>query len=55
LKRTYCIGKHRRLVDASKESGVEVNVDWTKYMVMSREQNAGEFTVQTLIIVPLKG
>ena len=26
---------------ASKESGLEVNADKTKYMVMSRDQNAG--------------
>jgi hypothetical protein len=29
------------LVVASKENGLEVNVDKTKYMVMSRDQNAG--------------
>jgi hypothetical protein len=29
------------LVAATKETGLEVNVDKTKYMVMSREQNAG--------------
>jgi len=29
------------LVVASKEIGIEVNVDKTKYMVMSRDQNAG--------------
>jgi hypothetical protein len=29
------------LVVASKEIGLEVNVDRTKYMVMSRDQNAG--------------
>ena len=28
------------LVVASKEIGIEVNVDKTKYMVMSRDQNA---------------
>ena len=29
------------LVVASKETGLEVNTDKTKYMVMSRDQNAG--------------
>jgi hypothetical protein len=29
------------LVVASKENGIEVNADKTKYMVMSRDQNAG--------------
>jgi phosphopantetheine adenylyltransferase len=29
------------LLAASKETGLEVNVDITKYMVMSRDQNAG--------------
>jgi len=29
------------LVVAGKETGLEVNVDKTKYMVMSRDQNAG--------------
>ena len=29
------------LVVAAKETGLEVNVDKTKYMVMSRDQNAG--------------
>jgi hypothetical protein len=28
------------LIDANKEVGLEVNADKTKYMVMSREQNA---------------
>ena len=26
---------------ASKETGIEVNADKTKYMIMSRDQNAG--------------
>jgi hypothetical protein len=29
------------LVVARKETGLEVNADKTKYMVMSRDQNAG--------------
>jgi len=33
------------LVVASKETGVEVNADKTKYMVMSREQDAGQVTI----------
>jgi len=32
------------LVAAAKEIGLEVNADKTKYMVMSRNQNAGELT-----------
>jgi hypothetical protein len=39
------------LVVASNEIGLEVNVDETKFMVMSRDQNAG----RRMIIVPLKG
>jgi len=30
------------LVVSSKETGLEVNADKTKYMVMSRDQNAGQ-------------
>jgi len=29
------------LIVASKETGLEVNADKTRYMVMSRDQNAG--------------
>jgi len=29
------------LIVASKDTGLEVNTDKTKYMVMSRDQNAG--------------
>jgi hypothetical protein len=29
------------LIDASKEVGLEVNVEKTKYMLLSRHQNAG--------------
>jgi hypothetical protein len=34
--------KHRSLIAATKEIGLEVNADKTKYMVMSRDQNAGQ-------------
>jgi hypothetical protein len=30
------------LIDASKEVGLEVNVEKTKYMLVSRDQNAGQ-------------
>jgi hypothetical protein len=30
------------LTDASKEVGLEINVDETKYMLLSRQQNAGQ-------------
>jgi hypothetical protein len=33
------------LVVASEETGLEVNADKTKYMVMSRDQNAGQSTI----------
>jgi hypothetical protein len=30
------------LIDASKEVGMEVNVEKTKYVLLSRHQNAGQ-------------
>jgi hypothetical protein len=33
--------KHRSSIVSSKVIGTQVNADKTKYMVMSREQNAG--------------
>ena len=33
------------LVVATKETGLEVNADKTKYMVMSRDQNEDEVTI----------
>jgi hypothetical protein len=30
------------LIDASKEAGLEINVDKTKYMLLSRHQNVGQ-------------
>jgi hypothetical protein len=44
---TYYKEKYKALVVASKESGLEVNADRTKYTVMSRDQR--------LIIVSLRG
>jgi hypothetical protein len=41
------------LVMATKEIGLEVNADKTKYMIMSRDQNAGRS--HSVKIVPLKG
>jgi hypothetical protein len=38
------------LVVASKEIGLKVNVDESKYMVMARDQNAGKITKERLII-----
>jgi hypothetical protein len=37
----YYKEKHRPLVVAVKETGLEVNTDKSKYMVVSRDQNAG--------------
>jgi hypothetical protein len=38
----HAITKNTALVVASKEIGPEVNAEKTKYMVMSRNQNAGQ-------------
>ena len=40
------------LLVATEEIGLEVNADKTKYMVMSRDRNAGR---GCSVIVPLKG
>jgi hypothetical protein len=40
---TDAINKNTEIViDASKEVGLEVNVEKTKYMLVSRDQNAGQ-------------
>ena len=39
---------------ASRETGLEVSADKTKYMVVSRDQNAGR-SHDIKITVPLKG
>jgi hypothetical protein len=43
------------LVVSSKEIGLEVNAEKTKYMVMTRDQNAGQNHNIKQIINPLKG
>jgi hypothetical protein len=30
------------LIDASKEAGLEINIEKTKYMLLSHHQNAGQ-------------
>jgi len=42
MKCIYYKEKRKSLVAASKETGLEVNADKTKYMVMIRDQNARE-------------
>jgi hypothetical protein len=37
------------LIDASKEAGLEVNVEKTKYMLLSRHQNVGQNRVTVQI------
>jgi hypothetical protein len=46
--------KAEALVVATKEIGLEVNADKTKYKVMSWDRNAGRGHSVKLIIVPLK-
>ena len=44
------------LIVASKESGLEVNADKTKYIVISRDENAGgSHNIKTDITDPLRG
>jgi len=43
------------VVVASKDISREENVDKTMYMVMSRDQNAGQSQNKILIIIPSKG
>ena len=40
------------LVAATREIGLEVSADKTKYMIMFRDQNAGRIHIVRLIIVP---
>jgi len=41
---TYNKEKHAALATASKQKDLEVNADKTKYLVMSRDQNARKIT-----------
>jgi hypothetical protein len=47
--------KAEALLMASKEIGLEVNADNTKYMVMSQEQNERRSHSMKIVIVHLKG
>jgi hypothetical protein len=47
--------ENETLVLASKEIGLEVNADKTKYMFMSRDQNIELSHCIKMIIMPLKG
>jgi hypothetical protein len=47
--------KAEALIVASKVTGLEVNADKTKYMVMSRNQNQDEVNKERFIVIPLKG
>jgi hypothetical protein len=38
----FALGLKATLIDASKEVGLEVNIEKTKYMLVSRDQNAGQ-------------
>ena len=51
----HTVKENAALVVATKEIGLEVNADKTKYMVMSREQTAGLSHTMKVVIVPLKG
>jgi hypothetical protein len=42
------------LIDTSKEVGLEVNTEKTKYMLMSHHQNAGQNRNIKIVIDPLK-
>jgi hypothetical protein len=40
--RLYYNEKHRGVLISSRETGIEVNAGETKYVLISREQNAGQ-------------
>jgi hypothetical protein len=54
----YYVGKSIHTIkknkEASKETGLEVNNEKTNFMVMSRDQNAGQNTAYRKIINTLK-
>jgi hypothetical protein len=44
MRQTYLVFRNftETLIDARKEGGPEINVETTKYMLLSRHQNAGQ-------------
>jgi len=53
-KRTYSKEKLETLVATNNETGLEVNANKTKFMVMYRDENVGRSHNTKLIIFPLK-
>jgi hypothetical protein len=41
IEAKYLCFIYETLIDASKEGGLEINIEKTKYMLLSRHQNAG--------------
>jgi hypothetical protein len=54
LNKFYCKGNRGTLNDASKEVGLNINVEQTKYMLLSRLQNAGQNRDIKIVNIVLK-
>jgi hypothetical protein len=48
------VQKNTAHLEASREGGVEINTEKTKYVVMSHYQNAGQIRIYLLIVSALK-